>query len=70
VLNPNEPPWYVTRMPGGVRGAEPQGSPYLDQILGSLSTVQVCNITYSNAVQMFFAFAWRPLWLNGSATEW
>ncbi len=27
MLNPIEPPWYVTRMPGGVRGAEPQGSP-------------------------------------------
>src|SRR5262249_3187650 len=26
-LKPIEPPWYVTRMPGGVGGAEPQGSP-------------------------------------------
>ena len=22
-LNPSEPPWYVTRMPGGVGGAAP-----------------------------------------------
>jgi hypothetical protein len=26
-LNPVEPPWYVTRMPGGVGGAAPQGVP-------------------------------------------
>ena len=26
-LNPVEPPWYVTRMPGGVGGAAPRGAP-------------------------------------------
>ena len=26
-LNPIEPPWYVTRMPGGVGGAAPRGAP-------------------------------------------
>jgi hypothetical protein len=26
-LNPIEPPWYATRMPGGVGGAAPRGAP-------------------------------------------
>jgi hypothetical protein len=26
-LNPVEPPWYVTRMPGGVGGVAPRGVP-------------------------------------------
>jgi hypothetical protein len=26
-LNPAEPPWYVTRMPGGVGGGAPRGVP-------------------------------------------
>ena len=33
-LNPVEPPWYETRMPGGVGGAAPNGAPlYPDQSL-------------------------------------
>src|SRR6266481_77014 len=31
--NPIEPPWYVTRMPGGVGGVAPRGVPYPDQCL-------------------------------------
>jgi len=27
VLNPVEPPWYVTRMPGGVTGTAREGLP-------------------------------------------
>ena len=30
-LNLIEPPWYVTRMPGGVGGAAPRGASYPDQ---------------------------------------
>ena len=30
-LNPVEPPWYVTRMPGGVGGMVPRGVPYPDR---------------------------------------
>jgi hypothetical protein len=29
-LNPVEPPWYATRMPGGVGGVHREVSPYPD----------------------------------------
>ena len=31
-LNPVEPPWYVTRMPGGVGGEAPRGVPLSQSI--------------------------------------
>jgi len=34
-LNPVEPPWYVTRMPGGVGGEAPRGVP-LSQCVPSM----------------------------------
>jgi hypothetical protein len=35
-LNPVEPPWYATRMPGGVRGCHREVCPYPDQSIFKL----------------------------------
>jgi hypothetical protein len=49
-LNPVEPPWYATRMPGGVGGVAPRGAPYPDQsglprraVLGAFLAAHSCG---------------------------
>ena len=46
-FNPIEPPWYVTRMPGGVGGAAPRGVPLsrstvFPDLFGLSFSVHVC----------------------------
>ncbi len=40
-LNPVEPPWYVTRMPGGVGGRRREASPI--PIIGAFRTLARAN---------------------------
>jgi hypothetical protein len=55
VLNPIEPPWYVTRMPGGVRGAEPQGSPLSRSMLRSINVFALVPVDTTSASALISA---------------